>query len=61
VNSYTLVQQPGLTTSEFVWFTMREPTDEDEACLSLSLSRASWQSQGSPPELTLTLATAVGW
>ena len=59
MREYVLTQQPGLTTSEFVWFRLREPTDEHEACLSLSLSRATWEAQGSPEEIRLALTVPV--
>jgi hypothetical protein len=40
-------------------FAIPEPADEHEQIARLRLSRASWQSQGSPEELYVTLTAPL--
>jgi hypothetical protein len=42
-----------VTVIDRVSFAIADPSDEHEATLALTLSRAAWESQGSPEELRL--------
>lgn len=58
---YALVHDVMSDRPRTVCFRLAHPADAHEALLKLTLSRAAWASQGSPEEITMGLATAVGW
>jgi hypothetical protein len=42
-----------------VGFAIADPADEHERTVRLTMSRPSWESQGSPPELFLTMTVPL--
>lgn len=44
------------TPIDRVTFCLPDPADEHEASLQLTLSRAAWEAQGSPEEITLEMS-----
>jgi hypothetical protein len=57
---YRMVYDPDdVTLVGSVVFRMAEPADEHEAMVRLRMSAASWISQGTPREITLSMTAPV--
>jgi hypothetical protein len=58
---YRIPDQLGddLTWIDVVTFRIAEPADAHEAALAVTTSRAAWESQGCPEELTLHLTAPI--
>lgn len=56
---YRIVRFPPLDRHSVVAFRLPHPANAHEAMFTVTLSRAAWESQGTPEELSLSLSAPI--